>query len=134
MKSKRAAKLPLASSDAPAPSLGSLDSALLQKLESVVARPFTPSETKEPLPPSKKSLSRLVLRRETKERGGKTVVIVSGFAAEDTHLEETARRLRRELGCGGTVQDGEIVLQGDRPEAVAAALRNAGHLVRGIGA
>lgn len=65
---------------------------------------------------------RIVLRREKSHRGGKTVVVVSQLP---THLsppeiENLMRRARKALGCGGSVQEREIELQGDQPERVRA--------------
>ncbi|MDE1170507.1 MAG: translation initiation factor [Verrucomicrobium sp.] len=133
MKPKR--KLDVAPSDTPAAPLGGLSDSLLQSLSSVEGRAYeAPASPEPPAAPGKAKAERLVLRRETKERGGKTVVVVAGFSGAPEAREETARALRRTLGCGGTVEGEEIVLQGDRPEAVAAALRKLGHHVRGVGA
>lgn len=87
-----------------------------------------------------KSRGRLVLRRETKHRGGKAVVIVRGFAQlrdfDDSKVTELAKELKQKLGCGGTVEHGEgeteIVLQGDRAAKVAELLRAQGFRVDGV--
>ncbi|MDB4987172.1 MAG: yciH [Myxococcaceae bacterium] len=87
-----------------------------------------------------KSRGRLVLRRETKHRGGKPVVIVRGFAAlrefDAAATELLAKELKQKLGCGGTVErDGnepQIVLQGDQPAKVAELLRARGFRVDGV--
>lgn len=88
-----------------------------------------------------KSRGRLVLRRETKHRGGKAVVIVRGFAqlaefGDETKVAELAKELKQKLGCGGTVENGdgetEIVLQGDRAAKVAELLRAHGFRVDGV--
>jgi translation initiation factor 1 len=90
----------------------------------------------EPRAPSAASLGRLVLRRETKHRGGKAVVIIGGFGALrgfDAHaIAELARECRQALGCGGTVDGDEIVLQGDRAAQVAELLRAKGFRVAGV--
>ena len=79
---------------------------------------------------------RLILRRETKHRGGKTVVIVSGFALlggiSDRVLDELLQALKQRLGCGGAVVERELLLQGDRPAQVAALLRERGFRVDGV--
>ena len=83
---------------------------------------------------------RLVLRRETKRRGGKAVIIVAGFAAESeldaASLEALASELKQTLGCGGSVDhrgdQRELVLQGDRPARVAELLRAKGFKVGGV--
>src|SRR4051812_41857546 len=69
------------------------------------------------LPPTAAGLlrGRVVLRRETKHRGGKAVVVISGLSGVKTldlaGIETLARELKQELGCGGSVQ-----LQGDAHE------------------
>ena len=86
--------------------------------------------------PAVKPLGRLILRRETKHRGGKTVVIVAGFAQlsgiSDRALEELLQELKQRLGCGGSVTARELLLQGDRPAQVAALLRERGFRVDGV--
>ena len=86
--------------------------------------------------PAAKPLGRLILRRETKHRGGKTVVIVAGFAQlpgiTDRALEELLQELKQRLGCGGSVTARELLLQGDRPAQVAALLRDRGYRVDGV--
>jgi translation initiation factor 1 (eIF-1/SUI1) len=92
-------------------------------------------------PKPTKSRGRLVLRRETKHRGGKAVIIVRGFAAlpefgDESKLAELAKELKQKLGCGGTVEHGdgetELVLQGDRAAKVAELLRAHGFRVDGV--
>ena len=87
-------------------------------------------------PPAPQSRGRLILRRETKHRGGKTVVIVSGFAQlpgiRERELEEILSGLKQRLGCGGALVARELVVQGDRPAQVAALLREQGFRVDGV--
>ena len=79
---------------------------------------------------------RLVLRRETKHRGGRAVVIISGFdelpSFDARAISDLASECKQKLGCGGTVDGGEIVLQGDRPAEVAELLRAKGFRVAGV--
>jgi translation initiation factor 1 (eIF-1/SUI1) len=79
---------------------------------------------------------RLVLRRETKHRGGKAVVIISGFDAipgfDDAAIAALAKACKAALACGGTIDRAEIVLQGDRPAEVAELLRARGFRVVGV--
>jgi translation initiation factor 1 len=87
-------------------------------------------------PPPRKKRGRLVLRRETKDRGGKVVVVVSGFAevpgASAVMIADLARELKGKLGCGGSFDRQEIVLQGDRCAAVCALLEALGFAVAGV--
>jgi translation initiation factor 1 len=77
---------------------------------------------------------RVVLRRETAHRGGKAVVVVGDVPATVTHgeLEELARYLRKNCGCGGTVREREIEIQGDQAAKVCALLEEFGFRVAGV--
>ena len=87
-----------------------------------------------------KTAARLVLRREKKGRGGKTVVIVAGLRAQahlpESEIEKITQHLKQQLGCGGAVErvagDTEIVLQGDQPARVAELLTARGFRVAGV--
>lgn len=69
---------------------------------------------------------KLVLNRERKGRGGKTVTLLRGVALEGEALAGFARELRQALGTGGTVEGDAIVLAGDQAERAAAWLRARG--------
>jgi translation initiation factor 1 len=98
------------------------------------------ADTNLPAAGKKRSLGRLVQRRETKHRGGKAVIVVSGFGALSgfprAAVEALAKTLKAKLGCGGTVEDGptglEIVIQGDQAKKVAELLRQEGFRVDGV--
>jgi translation initiation factor 1 len=125
----------------PAPALHN-PFAALSGLEALQNLPPAPEKPKAgtPAPPAKpppKNRGRLVLRRETKERGGKTVVVIGGFAegvpgASAVMIADLAKELKGKLGCGGTFDRQEITLQGDRAAAVAALLEQLGFHVRGV--
>lgn len=70
--------------------------------------------------------ARLIVRRERKGHGGRTVTVVDGLALPAVGLEALARAMRKALGCGSWVDGGRVVLQGDRPEAAAAWLSRHG--------
>lgn len=67
-------------------------------------------EEQQTLPSSQQKLR---LQLETKHRGGKTATIVMGFIGTDDDLEELAKKLKSFCGTGGSVKDGEIIIQGD---------------------
>jgi translation initiation factor 1 len=66
------------------------------------------------------------IRRETKGRGGKTATVLSGFALDAAGLERLAAELKRRCAGGGSVKDGEIVIQGDHRETLRAELERRG--------
>lgn len=74
-----------------------------------------------------KNRGRVDVRRETGNRGGKTVTVVTGFVGIGLpEKEQLAKKMRAACGCGGTVKDGQIEIQGDQRETVAKILTAAG--------
>jgi translation initiation factor 1 len=67
------------------------------------------------------------IRRTTAGRGGKTVTVVSGFVGIGLPEKESlAKKMRSACGCGGTVKDGNIEIQGDQRDKIAEILADAG--------
>lgn len=82
------------------------------------------SEPNETLPPAKQKL-RILL--ETKQRGGKAVTVVYGFVGNNEELETLGKQLKTSCGTGGSVKDGEILVQGDQREKVLQWLLKNGY-------
>lgn len=82
----------------------------------------------------KKNPGRVVLRKEKAHRGGKTVIVVSGFQSSflEDEIEDLAREARKQCGCGGTVRDREMEFQGDNAAKIRGFFEAAGFLVAGI--
>ena len=113
----------------PAPALGSLGDLLRDRGVSVAAPSAAPAPPPTRPAPGGLDLSRagkLIVRRERKGHGGKTVTVVDGLAGSPAALDALARAMRKALGCGSWVEDGRVVLQGDRPDAAAAWLTRNG--------
>ncbi len=78
-------------------------------------------------PAPAKNRGRVDIRRETGGRGGKTVTVVDGFTGIGLPEKEAlAKKMRAACGCGGTVKDGVIEIQGDQRETIARILTEAG--------
>ena len=74
-----------------------------------------------------KNRGRVEVRRETGGRGGKTVTTVSGLVGIGLpEKEQLTKKMRGACGCGGTVKEGVIEIQGDQRETVARILTEAG--------
>ncbi|HVU99017.1 MAG TPA: translation initiation factor [Puia sp.] len=69
------------------------------------------STPQESLPPKQQ---RLKVRLDTRQRAGKAVTLVEGFIGPAGQLEDLGRQLKTHCGTGGSVKDGEILVQGDQ--------------------
>lgn len=80
-----------------------------------------------PTKPPQKNRGRVDIVRETGGRGGKTVTVAKNFVGIGLPEKEAlAKKMRAACGCGGTVKDGAIEIQGDQRETVARILTEAG--------
>ena len=71
--------------------------------------------------------------RETKGRAGKGVTLVKGLTLESAALNELGKQLKTHCGCGGTVKDGVIEVQGDHVERIMQTLKDKGFVVKRAG-
>ncbi len=65
--------------------------------------------------------------RDTKGRGGKVATIVRDFVGSTEDLRSLGRLLKQACGVGGSVKDGEIIIQGDHRDRVTALLVQKGY-------
>ena len=86
---------------------------------------YTTDEVEEPetLPPDKQTL-RVWLDR--KQRAGRVVTLVRGFRGTAADLEALGRMLKQRCGVGGSVKEGEIIVQGDHRDRIVEILLRAG--------
>lgn len=77
--------------------------------------------------------AKLVVQRERKKRGGKTVTRIRGLEVDARVRKELAKQLAKALGCGSSVEDADILLQGAQVERAADWLerRGASPVIRG---
>ena len=68
-----------------------------------------------------------------KGRAGKTVTLIKGFEGELHDLKSLAKTLKNAVGVGGTVKNGEIIIQGNYREQLMTLLKEMGHEVKRVG-
>jgi translation initiation factor 1 len=93
---------------------------------------IAPTETPAPKTASQRSTrpkdrGRVDILRQTAHRGGKTVTVVKNFVGIGLpEKEQLAKQMQKACGCGGTVKECHIEIQGDKREEVARILTEAG--------
>ena len=104
---------------------GKLDGLGLQNLASM---PSGSVSDKPPVTPVQvKNRGRVDVLRSTAGRGGKTVTVAKGFIGIGLLEKELlAKKMQRACGCGGTVKDGQIEIQGDKRDEIGRILAEAG--------
>jgi len=70
------------------------------------------------------------LQRQTQGRGGKTVTAISGIDLPQDELKQLAKRLKQLCGCGGSITDGIIEIQGDHRATLQSELERLGYKVK----
>jgi len=88
-----------------------------------------------PLPETKKTFQKQTLEAHfsNKGRGGKTVTLIKGFEGELSELKALGKQLKNEFKVGGTVKNGELLIQGNLRDQIIYFLESQGHSVKRVG-
>ncbi len=88
---------------------------------------FRPEEAPAPEETLLPKQQRLKVRLDTKHRSGKAVTLIEGFSGQTGDLEDLGRKLKTYCGTGGSVKDGEIIVQGDQRDKITQWLVKNGY-------
>ena len=68
-----------------------------------------------------------------KGRAGKVVTVIKGFKGKNEELKSLAKILKQKINTGGTVKNGEILIQGNYRDQIIDKLEKIGHRVKRVG-
>lgn len=70
------------------------------------------------------------IQKQTSGRKGKGVCLITGIDADDATLANIAAELKKKCGCGGSVKEGVIEIQGDKRDLLKSLLEAKGMKVK----
>jgi translation initiation factor 1 len=75
------------------------------------------------------ALQSLRLSLDKRHRAGKAVTVLEGFLGTKEDLEILGKKLKTHCGTGGSVKEGQILIQGDQRQKLLAWLISQGYVL-----
>ena len=85
------------------------------------------SEETNRLSDKEKANMRLYVSRDKKHRGGKQVTLIEGHEGPEDVKEELLKRMKALCSAGGSLKEGELIIQGDHVKKVIDFLLKQGY-------
>lgn len=68
-----------------------------------------------------------------KHRAGKTAIIIKGYVGNLSEIKALSKKLKTKCGVGGSVKNGEIIIQGNVRDKIMDILKQDGYRYKRVG-